>query len=68
LDLLVPLDHPGHVRHAILAVACATERDTTPTPAGLITLTVNEFRRLFDALLLVTNHTITSLPAWSRWR
>ena len=54
--------------HAFLAVATATERDTTPTPTGLITLTVNEFRRLFDALLLATNRTITSLLAWSRWR
>jgi len=54
--------------HAFLAVATATQRDTAPTPAGLITLTVNEFRRLFDALLLATNHTITSLLAWSRWR
>lgn len=54
--------------HAFLAVACANERDTTPTPTGLIALTVNEFRRLFDALLLVTNQTITSLLAWSRWR
>ena len=54
--------------HAFLAVATATERDTQPTPTGLITLTVNEFRRLFDALLLVAHHTITSLPAWSRWR
>lgn len=54
--------------HAFLAVACAIERDTAPTPAGLIALTVNEFRRLFDALLLATNHTITSLLAWSRWR
>ena len=54
--------------HAFLAVATATERDTTPTPAGLIALTVNEFRRLFDALLLATNHTFTTLLAWSRWR
>ena len=54
--------------HAFLAVATAIERDTTPTPTGLITLTVNEFRRLFDALLLATNHTITTLLAWSRWR
>lgn len=54
--------------HAFLAVATAIERDTTPTPSGLITLTVNEFRRLFDALLLVTTHTITTLLAWSRWR
>ena len=54
--------------HAFLAVATATERDTQPTPAGLIALTVNEFRRLFDALLLVTHHTLTTLLAWSRWR
>ena len=54
--------------HAFLAVACAIERDTAPTPAGLIALTVNEFRRLFDALLLATNHTVATLLAWSRWR
>lgn len=54
--------------HAFLAVACAIERDTTPSPAGLITLTVNEFRRLFDAILLATTHTMTALLAWSRWR
>ncbi len=54
--------------HAFLAVACATERDTTATPAGLIALTVNEFRRLFDALILTNGTTITALLAWSRWR
>ena len=54
--------------HAFLAVATAIERDTTPTPAGLITLTVSEFRRLFDALLLATHHTVATLLAWSRWR
>jgi SRSO17 transposase len=54
--------------HAFLAVACAVERDITPNPAGLIALTVNEFRRLFDALLLATNYTVATLLAWSRWR
>jgi SRSO17 transposase len=54
--------------HAFLAVATATERDAQPTPIGLITLTVNEFRRLFDALLLTTRHAVTTLLAWSRWR
>jgi hypothetical protein len=53
--------------HAFLAVATAIERDTTPTPTGLITLTVNEFRRLFDALLLATRQTVASLLAWSQW-
>lgn len=54
--------------HAFLAVATAIEHNTAPTPTGLIPLTVNEFRRLFDALLLVTHRTLTSLLAWSRWR
>ncbi len=53
--------------HAFLAVATATQRDRSPTPEGLIMLTVNEFRRLFDALILVTKHTVTSLLTWSRW-
>jgi hypothetical protein len=41
--------------HAFLVVATADQRDHTPTPAGLIALTVNEFRHLFDALLLAPN-------------
>ena len=47
--------------HAFLAVATATERDHVPATTGLISLTVNEFRRLFDALLLAARHTITTL-------
>jgi SRSO17 transposase len=54
--------------HAFLAVTTATERDRSPATAGLIALIVNEFRRLFDALLLATDHTIDTLLAWSRWR
>jgi SRSO17 transposase len=54
--------------HAFLAVATAIERDAQPAPPGLIALTVNEFRRLFDALLLATRHTLATLLAWSRWR
>ena len=54
--------------HAFLAVATAAERDTQPTPTGLITLTVNEFRRLFDALLLGARRTLATLLAWSTWR
>ena len=54
--------------HAFLAVATAAERDAAPAPAGLIELTVNEFRRLFDALLLRARHTLASLLAWSTWR
>jgi hypothetical protein len=54
--------------HAFLAVATAIERDHAPAPDGLIELTVNEFRRLFDALLLGAKHTIDTLLTWSRWR
>ena len=54
--------------HAFLAVATAAERDTLPPPAGLITLTVNEFRPLFDALLLAAKRTLATLLAWSTWR
>jgi SRSO17 transposase len=54
--------------HAFLAVATAIERDHAPAPAGLIELTVNEFRRLFDAVLVGATHTIDTLLAWSRWR
>jgi hypothetical protein len=31
-------------------------------------VTVNEFRRLFDALLLAAKHTLATLLAWSTWR
>jgi hypothetical protein len=58
------LDHLAMLAHAFLAVATPTERHSQPTPTGLIMLTVNEFRRLFDALLLVKTHTVTSLLAW----
>ena len=54
--------------HAFLAVATANEREVRPAPDGLITLTVNEFRHLFNALLLTAKHTAVSLLAWSRWR
>jgi SRSO17 transposase len=54
--------------HAFLAVATAIERDHAPAAAGMIELTVNEFRRLFDALLLAAKHTIHTLLAWSQWR
>lgn len=54
--------------HAFLAVTTASEREHNPTPAGLIPLTVNEFRRLFDALLLTARHTGARLLAWSTWR
>jgi SRSO17 transposase len=54
--------------HAFLAVATTIERDHTPTPEGLIDLTVNEFRRLFDAVLLDQRPSLHALLSWSTWR
>ena len=54
--------------HAFLVVTTAAERDHTPTPAGLIDVTVNELRRLLDALLLGAALTTTRLLRWSHWR
>ena len=51
--------------HAFLAVATAIERAAQSAPTGLIELTVNEFRRLFDALLLGGHPTLTTLLSWS---
>ncbi|WP_421840525.1 hypothetical protein [Mycobacterium sp.] len=50
--------------HAFLAVAIVTERDIQPSSEELITLTVNEFRRLFDALLLIASQILASPVAW----
>ena len=54
--------------HAFLTVITAAERTTQPAPDGLIPVTVNELRRLFDALLLRPNHSPRSLQHWSTWR
>lgn len=54
--------------HAFLAVTAAADREQTPTPTGLIDLTVNEFRRLFDALILTTKISLDRLLRWSTWR
>jgi SRSO17 transposase len=54
--------------HAFLAVASAIERDAAPTPEDMIELTVNEFRRLFDAVLLDQRPSLHALLGWSVWR
>jgi hypothetical protein len=54
--------------HAFLAVTTAAERDHTRPRPGLIPLTVNELRRLFNAIILATKQTLTHLPAWSTRR
>ena len=54
--------------HAFLAVSTAVERAETPAPTSLIELTVNEFKRLFDALLLTAKTSVDHLLRWSIWR
>jgi SRSO17 transposase len=54
--------------HAILTVIAARERTRPSNDPELISLTVNEIRRLFAKLAATTVHTITHWLAWSRWR
>jgi hypothetical protein len=54
--------------HAFLMVTTAAQRQADITDNALITLTVNELRRLFEALLLRPLHTLADILAWSRWR
>ncbi|RGC69533.1 hypothetical protein C5N14_09670 [Micromonospora sp. MW-13] len=51
--------------HAFLAAATAT---STPSPGGLITITVNELRRLFHALIIEPARRIADVIAWSIFR
>jgi SRSO17 transposase len=54
--------------HAFLAVATMIERAHTPAPDGMIELTVNEFRKLFDALVLTGRLNPETRIRWSHWR
>jgi SRSO17 transposase len=53
---------------AFLVVATTAQRAVENTPQDLIPLTVNEFRRLFEALMLRPLHTIATVLDWSAWR
>jgi len=53
---------------AFLAVTTADERDRHPAPAGLVPISLNELRRLFDALVIGTTATIADVLRWSTWR
>ena len=58
--------------HAFLVVTTDAQRHTEASAStigeSLITLTVNEFRRLFVALLLRPLHAVANILAWSTWR
>ena len=54
--------------HAFLAVQTATQRDTEHPNPTLIRLSINEFRRLFVALILTPLHHRDRILTWSLWR
>lgn len=54
--------------HAFLVVATLAERAHLPSPVDMIELTVNEFRRLFDALVLTRRPNPERRVRWSHWR
>lgn len=54
--------------HAFLAVQTAIQRDTERPNPTLIRLSVNEFRRLFVALILTPLHHRDRILDWSLWR
>jgi SRSO17 transposase len=53
--------------HLFLAITTVAER-ATPTPAGLIPLSLNEIRHLFIRLVIQHTHDITDCLHWSQWR
>jgi SRSO17 transposase len=53
--------------YAFLAVTAAAER-AEPPPEGLAPLTVNEVRRLFNALVNQPFRSVAHTLRWSRWR
>lgn len=53
--------------HAFLATVTVTAR-SEPAPAGLIPLTLNEIRHLYNALVLASATNFRHILWWSRWR
>ena len=67
LAVVAPVDHLGAGGHLFLAIATATAR-TVPAPAGLIPLTLNEFRHLFAALVITPALPVRQVGLFSYWR
>lgn len=53
---------------AFLAVTTTAEKERRPATAGLIDLTLNELRRLFDARSVGATATPEHVIHWSLWR
>jgi SRSO17 transposase len=56
------------IAHALLVVITATEHVDRPAPAGLITLTCSEVRRLFTVVVVEPRRIRACPHAWSDWR
>ena len=54
--------------HAFLAAATAATRVDSPTPTGLIPLTLNELRHLFHTLIIEPSRRHADQLEWSIWR
>jgi SRSO17 transposase len=54
--------------HAFLAITTATQRHREHTNRQLIRLSINEFRRLFCALVLTPLHAVDRILDWTLWR
>ena len=66
LDLLVPLDHPGHARPCLPRRRYRRRTRHPAHPDGLIMLTVNEFRRPLRRTAATARSHHRHLLAWSR--
>lgn len=53
---------------AFLAITTAEQNEHHPPEAGLIPMTLNELRRLFDACVIGKTATIEHTLKWSHWR
>jgi hypothetical protein len=56
------------IAHALLAVIAAHEHIRQPASDGLIALTCNEFRRLFELCIIEPSRIMACPEAWSQWR
>ncbi len=62
LKAIERLSFESHTRHPWVNRNLRVPAPISPFQHG------KEFRRLFDALPLAANHTLTTLLAWSTWR
>lgn len=54
--------------HAFLTIIAADQRDQPTDDDSLLPTTVNETRRLFNAIINLPAATLDHVLRWSRWR